>query len=169
MPLLKQREELSPLRVAMEPKRDKSVIQLIMAYDLCGWKQGAIAEAVGLTQSRVSIIMNSPLYLNQRQLRWNELQSSVVSTKATDARNGDPVIKLFKESALNAAQLKIELAKTAESETVRNSALSEILDRAGYETSTTKVTTSIEVSEKIADRFEKALKASVTVTGAQYA
>ena len=157
--LMKAREDLSINRINLEPKNaDKNTVQLIMAYDLGGWKQGDIARTVGLTQSRVSIIMNSPLYKTVRNARFKELQEQIVGSTADRVLKGDPVKQKLNSLAMAAVSVKEELLVNAESEFVKNSVASDLLDRAGYKSESKKIRTSVEVTEKMADRFEKVLK-----------
>src|SRR3990167_1494184 len=152
-------DQLSPSRIALEPKNiDKNSVQLIMAYDLGGWKQQDIARTVGLTQSRVSIIMNSPLYKGVRNARFKELQAQVVGGTSDKVIKGDAVKQKLDSLALRAVNEKERLLEEGESEFVRNSVASDILDRAGYKPERKKIQTTIEVTEKMADRFERVLR-----------
>jgi len=54
------------------------------------------------------------------------------------------------------------LMRDGRSEFVQAAASSDILDRAGYKSYSDKTTASIELTEKMADRFERALKFTVT-------
>lgn len=143
---------------------NRSVVQIIMMYDLCGWKNNRIATAVGLTEARVSIIRNSPLYINQRDERRKEMQSRVIETKAEAIASGDPVEEVFRSHALEMAEGLVEEARNGETAQVRQMAKKDILDRAGYlvKAKTTKRT--IEVSEKIAGRLEAALRGDEKMT-----
>jgi hypothetical protein len=53
--------------------------------------------------------------------------------------------------------MKIQLMQNGKSEFVKLSAAGDILDRAGYKASQEKTKVSIEITDKIADRFERAL------------
>ena len=151
-------EQRSASYLKLQPKNmDKSSEQIIMAYDLAGWKQGDIADMVGMTQSRVSIIMNSPLYLATKRKRFQELQEQVLGAKANEAVKGDPVRELMKEKALEMAKLKLTLAETSKNDFVRNSVATDWLDRCGYAPEKTKTKLSVEVTEKMAGRFERVL------------
>jgi len=140
-----------------QPKHDRGIIQLIIAHDLCGWSRGKIADEVDLTPSRISVIMNSPLYLAQRAERKKEFVSTVIDKKATEIVAGDPVENRIKELATTAIETKAFLLENAGSDFVKNSVASDILDRAGYRPEVKRTVTSIEVTEKMADRFERVL------------
>lgn len=157
MPVIKTQEEKSFWHKDAQPKRDSSIIQLILAYDLCGWRNGRIAGAVGMTESRVSIIRNSPLFQSQRKARWQELQEQVTGDTATKIVAGDPVELKIKALALRAVEVKEDLLECGKPE-VRNSASSDLLDRAGYGAEKKKIKASIELSDKMAQRFERILQ-----------
>jgi hypothetical protein len=155
MPVIKRQDELAQSTRKLQPKKDSSVVQLILAYDLCGWKNKRISEQLGICESRISIIKSSPMYKAQRAARWEELQAQTLDKSSDKISDGDPVQKQFDEFAPEAAKLKVELARTAQSEMVRNAALSECIEKSRFGAKQTKMKTSIEVSEKIADRFLK--------------
>ena len=74
MPLVKPHELKAESTIALEPDRMTSKIQLIIALDIAGYKGNQIAEHVELTPNRVSIIRNSPIYIQERERLWEELQ-----------------------------------------------------------------------------------------------
>jgi predicted XRE-type DNA-binding protein len=163
MPLVKTQEEKTASTINAQPRSiEKSSTQMIMTYDLCGWKQGRIAEEVGMTQARVSVIMNSPLYLAERNKRRAEMQQQLTTTTVDKAIAGDPVQATFRKVAPQMAQAKVDLAMTAESEFVRSAAITECLAQAGYKPEQKKTTVSIMMTDKMASRFEKVLKRTVT-------
>lgn len=168
MPKLIPQEEKAQSTINAQPKSiEKNSVQLILLYDLSGWKQGRIAEELGMTQSRVSVIMSSPLYKAERQKRFEEMQSSLVEKKAEKAEVGDPVTKAFKDRAVEMANKKIDLALNGKSEFVQNSATSECLAMAGYapqKTEKKSTNASILVSEKVAQRFERVLGMKLEIT-----
>ena len=147
----------------LQPKNmNKSSVQLIMAYDLAGWRQKDIAEMLNMTQPRVCIIMNSPLYLKTKKQRFLELQEQVLEGKSQEALKGDPVRQLLKAKALQMAETKLSLAETSKNDYVRNSIATDWLDRCGYapEKNSTKLT--VEVTEKMASRFDRVLGRTTT-------
>lgn len=163
MPIIKSQEEKSEAHKKLQPQHNRSVIQLILGYDLCGWKQGRIAEEVGLTQSRVCIIMNSPLYKTQRDSRWAQLRDEIATKTSDKVSTGDPVEIKIKDLAIMAIDKKEKLLD-AKNEFVQNSVASDILDRAGYGAKQKKITSTIEVTEKMASRFEAALQDNTSPT-----
>mgnify|MGYP001615000632 FL=1 len=161
MPLVKPRELKSELSLSLEPDKMTSRIQLIIALDIAGYNGNQIAEDIGLTPSRISIIRNSPMYKQERDRKWEELQKQVISKKTDKIVAGDPVDIRLKEMALAAVDVYGELIKDGKSEMARKTAADAILDRSGYKPHTEKTVLSVEVTEKMADRFEKVLKRTV--------
>lgn len=166
MPTLKPRELKSEASLALEPVRMSSRIQLVIALDIAGYNGNQISENVGLTPARVSIIRNSPLYLQERAQRWAELQKQVVGKKTDKIVAGDPIENKIKDLALQAVGVYEVLIKSGKSELVRKTAADSILDRAGYRAHTDRTVVSVEVTEKMADRFERVLnRTTVTQEG----
>jgi hypothetical protein len=157
MPTVKPQELKSIKTLELQPDKMSSKIQLIIAMDLAGYNGNAIAEAVDLCISRVSIIRNSPLYLQERERKWAELQSQVVDKKSDKIVAGDPVENKIKDLALRAVGKYETLLGEAKSEFVQKATADSILDRAGYKAKTDKTVVSVEVTEKMADRFERVL------------
>jgi hypothetical protein len=157
MPIVKPQSLKSLKTIELQPDKMSSKIQLIIAMDIAGYTGNHIAEAVGLTANRVSIIRNSPLYLEERQKKWTELQAQVVTKCSDNISAGDPVEQLLKSKALDAVNKQISLMTSGESEFVQKACADSILDRAGYKPRSDKTTVSVEITEKMADRFERVL------------
>lgn len=167
MGVIKAQEDRSASTISQQATPyviEKSSTQLIMSYDLCGWAYGKIAEEVGMARARVSIIMNSPLYIAERNKRRAELQAQLTTVSTNKAIAGDPVQALFRGVAPDMAQAKINLAIGAESEQVRSAAITECLAQAGYKPEQKKTTVSIMMTDKMASRFEKVLGRTTTIT-----
>jgi len=158
MPTLKPRELKAESSLALEPERMSSKIQLIIALDIAGYNGNQISANVGLTPTRVSIIRNSPLYLQERQRRWEELQEQVIGKKTDKIVAGDPVENEIKDLALKAVGVHKMIMESGRGEMAKIASANSILDRAGYKARTDKTILSVEVTEKMADRFEKVLK-----------
>lgn len=161
MPTIKPRELKADSSLALEPERMSSKIQLIIALDIAGYNGNQISENVDLTPARVSIIRNSPLYLQERQRRWEELQGQVIGKKTDKIVAGDPVENRIKDLALRAVGVYEKLIDNGKSEFAQKQAADSILDRAGYKAHTDKTVLSVEVTERMADRFERVLKRTV--------
>jgi hypothetical protein len=144
--------------IQLQPDKMSSKTEVIMYMDVAGRKGNDIAEAVGLTPSRVSIIRNSPLYQSELSKLKTRLQDEYLDKSGERLSAGDPVEEALHAAAIDAARVKIDLMRSAESEFVRSSAAGDVLDRAGYKSHTEKTKLTIEVTEKMSDRFERALK-----------
>ena len=147
----------SIVTIKQQPEKMNSHIQLIIALDIAGYNGNEIAKNIGYTPGRISIIRNSPLYQEARSTKWADLQTKVLDKKSDCIVAGDPVETKIKSLALSAVQEQADLLKGAESEFVRNSVANSLLDRAGYKPYTERTKISVEVTEKMADRFEMVL------------
>jgi hypothetical protein len=144
---------------AIPPKDpDKTVIQKILMYDLAGWSQADICKELDYTQSWVSTIQCCPMYAGLRKDRLLQLQNKVVDGVADRVLAGDPVKEKIRSLAIEAINTQEYLMKGADSEFVRANIADKILDRAGYNTSKEKTVLSVEVTEKMASRFERVLR-----------
>jgi hypothetical protein len=158
MPVLKPRELKAESSLALEPERMSSKIQLIIALDIAGYNGNQISANVNLTPARVSIIRNSPLYLQERERRWQELQAQVIGKKTDAIVAGDPVENRIKDLALKAVGVYEDIIDSGKGEMAKIASANSILDRAGYKARTDRTVLSVEVTEKMADRFERVLK-----------
>ena len=161
MPLVKPRELKSINSLNLEPDKLSSKMYIIISMDIAGYTGNQIAEAVGMTAGRVSIIRNSPLFIQERDRKREELQSQVISKKSDQIVAGDPVEIAIKDLAINAVKKYGVLLDNAKSEMVQKATADSILDRAGYKAKTDKTVVSVEVTEKMADRFERVLGRSL--------
>lgn len=158
MPTLVPQELKSPSTIALQPKTlDKGTVQRIMHFDLCGWKHVDISKEVGLCQSRISIIVQSPLYKMEIARRRKELQSTIVDKESTLAVEGDYVQQRIKKYAKQAIDVEGELLVEGKQE-VRLSASKDLLDRAGYTPKREVQTTTLSMTTKMADRIEEVIK-----------
>ena len=158
MPEIVPRELKSEISISQEPEKMSSKIQMIIALDICGWTGNDIADKIGMTASRVSIIRNSPMFIQERDSQRAKLTSQVIDKKSADIVAGDPVENRIKDLALRAVGVYDEIITNGKSEFAKKAAADSILDRAGYKAKTDKTTLSVEVTEKMADRFERVLK-----------
>ena len=164
MPQIKSQENKSPLTISLQPDKTSSRIEAIMYMDIAGKTGNQIADILGLTASRVSIIRTSPMYRDMITKEKETLRVKFMDNQV-NRLSGDPVEEALKDAALAAAKTKIDLMTHGRSEFVRLHASGDILDRAGYRAHETKTTVSVEISDKIADRFEAALSFSVRFGG----
>ena len=154
---MKPQEEKSEAHIANQPKNlETASVQSIMLHELCGRRNGEIATLVNMTDSRVSIIRNSPLYKQQLAQRKAELQASVIDKKSTQITE-DPVHTVLQGAKIEAAEKLHEKMVGAKNEFLQVSCAKDILDRTGYAAEKKVTTRTIEVTETMADRFERAL------------
>jgi hypothetical protein len=154
---MKEQEEKSPLHIALQPKNvEKASVQMIMYYELCGKRNGEIAELVEMTESRVSLIRNSPLYKQQLAMRREELKDVIIDKKSTQITD-DPVHRALQENKVIAVEKIASLMSGAKNEFLQASCAKDILDRTGYLPEKKITTKTIEVTEQMAERFERAL------------
>jgi len=125
--------------------------------DLAGKSGKAIAEAMDLGDCRISIIRNSPLYLARKNELKAELEARYMDKQTDKLTSGDPVEEALKSAAVTAASKKIDLMRNSTNEFVASAAAGDILDRAGYKSHSEKTKVTVEVTEKMANRFERAL------------
>ena len=141
-----------------QPDKMSSKIQIIVALDIAGYTGNQIADNVGLCASRVSVIRTSPLFKEVRERKWRELQDRVIDKKSSEIIAGDPVENFIKEEALASVKVLRRLRDEGQSEFVQKGAAESFLDRAGYKAKTDRHATIVEVTEKMSDRFERALR-----------
>ena len=142
---------------AIQPQKSTSRTKQILLLELAGKRNGEIAEAMQMTESRVSIIRNCPMY-KQQMVRLQQTLSNEVVDKASDKIVSDPVEAELKSSALEAAGMYKKLLRGGKTDFVKKAAADAILDRTGYKAYTSKTTVNVEVTEKMASRFEEALR-----------
>lgn len=158
MPLIKPQNLKSLKTIAAQPvKVDTPKIDAIICMDLAGKGTNDIARELGMTASRISIIKGTPLYLQQREVERSKLREMFTEKQSDRLISGDPVEMALKDAALDSAKTKIYLMKNGKSEFVQLAAAGDILDRAGYKSHQDKTLVSVTITEKMADRFEKAI------------
>lgn len=150
--------------IAAQPQYMTNKIDVIMCMDLAGKGTGDIARELGMTDARISIIKHSPMYQERVVAERNKLKEMYREKQTDRLTSGDPVKELLKGAALAAAHKKIELME-GKSEFVQLAAAGDVLDRAGYKSHEEKTRVTVEVTEKMSDRFEAALRFRVeTIT-----
>lgn len=125
--------------------------------ELTGRGNGDIAEALGMTSSRISIIRGSPMYQAQLEVERGKLKAQILDKQSDKVVFGDPIEEKLKALAARAVDRYESLLDESSSDMVRKSTADSILDRAGYKAHTEKTKVTVEVTEKMADRFERVL------------
>ena len=161
MPTYKTNEEKSENRLRLEPIRLNTVHRRIMRLE--------IAEEVGITPGRLSIIVGSDLYKVERDRMKVEVERLFAEGVAErDVEN--PVRKFLTAEAYKSAETLVELRDGAKAELVRRQSAVDILDRAGYKVpkEEAKEEAPLEVGEGLANAIRTAIgvmqqKVEVTV------
>lgn len=156
MPRLVPQHLKSPLTILQQPHRITPKIFNIILLDIAGKTNKDIAELTNLTDARVSVIKSAPLYKESLMRERNKLRDKVID-KQSDLIVNDPVEAKLKTLALAAVEKYETLLSDAKSEFVQKSVADNILDRTGHKATVEKTKISIEVTEKMANRFERAL------------
>lgn len=140
-----------------QPERMTSKIHLLVLMDIAGATGVQMSEHSGMTAARISVIRNSPLFTEERNRKMSELQGQTIDKKSSSIAEGDPVETKLKALAMSAVETYEDILKNGNSESVKKVAADSVLDRAGYKAHTEKMKVSIEVTEKMANRFEEVL------------
>ena len=140
-----------------QPNRLSSRHAIIALLDIGGATGREIAEATNYTEAHVSLIRNTPMFEALREEKRKELHAKIIDRTSSDIMAGDPVENSLKALAQDAVNKYKELLDGAESEYVVKSVADSILDRSGYKPHTTGTKVRIEVTEKMADRFERVM------------
>src|SRR4030042_457382 len=83
MPICKPQYLRSMTTIKLQPQKMNERIGLIMCMDLAGKSGNDIAEELGISANRISIIRNSPLYLNRLSMERDKLRE-LYRDKQTD-------------------------------------------------------------------------------------
>lgn len=126
-----------PVRKTLDEKSESTKSNYIQNFDakseeilrkkLAGATNKAIAEAMGLTENRVSFIVTSPIF-QARQTSKQEL----INKRFEEELATDPVKKIFHDNRKEAAAKIVELSQNAVSEKVQQSASNDVLGYDGY-------------------------------------
>jgi DNA-binding Xre family transcriptional regulator len=160
MPLIKTQDMKAISTVLGQPQNITSKIKLMILLDISGHNGKQISEQIGISENRVSIIRNTPMYVEEKEKTFTELKKTCIDKKSDVVAYGDPVERVLKDNALAAANEKIRLMREGNNEFIRSSAAGDILDRAGYKPHTEKTKVEINITDKMADRFERVLDQS---------
>ncbi len=158
MPIRKPQEMKSLNTIDLQPQNMSPKIMTIIYMDLSGKGTNAIAEELGMTAGRISIIKGSPMYERRRMEVEDELKGKYMEKQTDILTSGDPVEEVLKGAAMDAAKKKIDLMTYSGNEQIQASAAADILDRAGYKAHTERTKVSVEITEQMANRFDRILE-----------
>ena len=144
--------------IGLQPTKITPRIMNIMYLDLGGRTTKEIAELVGLTEARVSLIKTSPLYTERRGLESEKLSSAVIEKQSDKLVHGDLVERTFEEKKQTLAQELLNLALNAESEQVRQGAIVDALGYIGYKPRVNSIITTVEVDARMQAGWDRVMK-----------
>lgn len=140
------------------PKELSSKHRAMMRMQIAGFTVTEISKKLDCTIPRVSIIVNSPLYLEEKAKMQTELDRIFLDAEGTKAQT-DLVRVRFREESLACVDKIVSLRDGAQSEVVQLNAAQSILDRAGYkEPEEVRVSGSVEVGDGLANALAVAIK-----------
>ena len=155
MPTHKRLEEKSESTKSKYIQHFTSREEEILRRKLAGATNKAIAEAMGLSENRVSFIVTSPIF-QARQTSTTE----IINKKFEDNLATDPVKRKFHENVKMAADVIIDKAKNAKSEKLQREAANDILGYDGYTQKPSEDhSTNIYVDKSTSQHLHVALKA----------
>jgi predicted transcriptional regulator len=131
-----------------EPKKLNSRHKQIIAMSAAGVRNKDIADLLGMSQSRVSVILNDP----RSRVLERQLASDVVSQIATD------VSERIQGAAGEAFDVVKNLMDNADSERVRQTSAFDILDRAGFKPKETTANLNLNVDGDQLETLVEVLK-----------
>ena len=132
---MKEREDKAQSSLDAEPNQIKSRHRALMRRLIAGMTLSQACEDIGFTVSRASIIVNSPLFIAEKEKMEADLNEGFVSAEAERStlkvESADPARQTLSDSAEKAART-LKGALDAENPLVAMSAAKDILDRTGY-------------------------------------
>ncbi len=137
--------------LGQEPVRDSSTIQNILLRDIAGYKGNDIAKELKLTPARISIIRNSPLYVERRSALWTQMKDTLVDKK-TDGIVEEEVRKIARKSVKGLTHGLVSMAENSENPFAQLAATKEVYKRAGMD-SVKEVEASITIDAKLSERL----------------
>lgn len=154
MPEYKSQEEKTPATVSLQPQRLTPKIMNIILLDINGYSVKDIAEMTGLTVPRVSIIRNSPLYKERRDIEISK-RNELVHEKQASIITNEEVVSFLHEHKLRCAKEKVKLALEGEDESTRTRNTSDVLEICGIKKAQDGTNVNIVMTDKMFNRFER--------------
>lgn len=152
MPEYKSQEQKAESTLNAQPKDMKrTIIRDILDRDCAGWKMKDIAENVGLSQSRISVIVQSPIYVGMKKDRLNAKSEMIDERLVNEVVDADKVIK---EAKGRAAQVLVGMLDNCKSEAVKAKVASDIV---GLNKEDKGQTIIVQINEKLGERMQKVL------------
>jgi len=139
------------------PKRLRQRHKLAIRLEACGMTNNQIAEHLGYTPSRISIILNDP--------RADEIRAGMSSLVAD---NLDDIALRLQHYAGEALTEVVDIMRESTSDTVRQRSAFDILDRAGYNKIEKHISATTNISDKQVAQLLGTLEETKQVFDADY-
>ena len=123
------------------PQKISDKHRVLMRLLLCGMKVGEAARAVGLHPTRASTVVNSPLFLVEKERMRVEIEGEFAHAEGDI---GSKVRHLLERQGIPSAEKLVSLRDTAEDEKTQLAAARDILDRLGVKGKDT-----LEIQERV--------------------
>lgn len=131
--------------------------RFVMRLDLLGKSNREIARLTGYSPGRISQIKNTRVYKETKRAMRAELNETFIEQAAEETIK-DPVRAELERAKVRAIKLNVELMENAQSETVKQRSIFDILDRAGYKPKdVVQQEQSLELDEATRDTIAKTL------------
>ena len=154
MPIYKSQEEKAQSTINAQPKdMDRTVIHQILDRDVAGWTHKKIAEDLGMSDVRISVITRSPMYMAMRDEKRRDLHEQVVDKVSSHIADPENILK---EAKVEAAQTLINIMRSGKSDMVKAQVAGKIVDRGREKNDGVHVI--VQINEKLSERMEKVLK-----------
>ena len=155
---MKTQNEKSINTINLQPTHMTSRIEHILLLDIAGGGNGQIARLVGLTESRVSVIRNCPMYEDRIKAKRIELEKAVIDKQSDRVVNDPAKNKLF-DLKLKAVEVYEKIIKDGKSEFAQLTAANQVCDRTDLRPQQPeKARNIIQITQKLGDRFIKAIQ-----------
>ena len=155
MPVLKPQYLKSINTINQQPQRKTTTMLKIIMLEIAGRKNGEIAEVMGMSEGRVSVIRNSPFYTQQRDVEWGRLKEAVIEKESTSITN-DKVKDEARKHALDIIDMYASIVKESDNNFAKISASKELMKRGGFDEDRKK-STIIEISEDRQKRWDEVI------------
>ena len=136
------------------PKELSSRHRSIMRMEIAGHTQQDIAKELGFNGARLSLIMNSPLYIDERDKMARDVKNEFVAAEGTKLAR-DTTAQTLADGSNKAAKTLVGALDAMEGG-VRVSAAKDILDRTGYQKEEKiRANVLVEPSQSLIDMMER--------------
>jgi len=136
-----------------EPKGETTTVQSVLIMDISGMRTKEIAKELGMTDTWISIMKNSPMYKERKEALWGKLKDKVVDKRVHDV-TGHKVKEIARKHMEKATKILAETAVDEPNAFARNAAYKELRDVAGLKKQE-EMAASITIDKKLSDRLNR--------------